>query len=279
MQLAAGFTTRTTSSAGASGTRNARPSLPGCTKGKSWFYFSHWTHWDDTPPQLGEQGEHRLTIQTRFKAEMWQKVAKEVGVPWRAAEAMHWQLGEADIARRVGAEIFTLSGPGTTVYIQSNSPPLPLPSAHQIGGGGNTLATQERLPDPRGACRPLLAPPLPPDCVPKFTAHQATPPGLAPIHKGAPPALALLHSQARGAVHTSCALPLPRVTEPITGANPSRTPATRKPSAVEASPQQQTLHRAIYPPAPPRPPLPALAQSPAHTTTTSTPSTCPPCQK
>jgi hypothetical protein len=35
----------------------------------------------------------------RFKPEMWSKVAEEMAVPWRAAEAMHWQLGEADMAR------------------------------------------------------------------------------------------------------------------------------------------------------------------------------------
>lgn len=41
---------------------------------------------------------------------MWAKVAKELSVPWRAAEAMHWQLGEADMARRAGVVPFSLSG-------------------------------------------------------------------------------------------------------------------------------------------------------------------------
>ena len=45
----------------------------------------------------------------RFKPEMWAKVAEEMGVPWRAAEAMHWQLGEADMARRAGVVPFSLS--------------------------------------------------------------------------------------------------------------------------------------------------------------------------
>ena len=40
---------------------------------------------------------------------MWAKVAEEMGVPWRAAEAMHWQLGEADMARRAGVVPFSLS--------------------------------------------------------------------------------------------------------------------------------------------------------------------------
>ena len=32
-----------------------------------------------------------------------------MAVPWRAAEAMHWQLGEADMARRAGVVPFSLS--------------------------------------------------------------------------------------------------------------------------------------------------------------------------
>lgn len=40
---------------------------------------------------------------------MWAKVAEELQVPWRAAEAMHWQLGEVDMARRAGQTPFTLA--------------------------------------------------------------------------------------------------------------------------------------------------------------------------
>jgi len=40
---------------------------------------------------------------------MWSKIAGEMGVPWRAVEAMHWQLGEADMARRAGVIPFSLS--------------------------------------------------------------------------------------------------------------------------------------------------------------------------
>jgi hypothetical protein len=45
----------------------------------------------------------------RFKAEMWAKVAEEMAIPWRAAEAMHWQLGEQEMARRAGVVPFSLS--------------------------------------------------------------------------------------------------------------------------------------------------------------------------
>ena len=40
---------------------------------------------------------------------MWAKVAEELAVPWRAAEAMHWQLGEQDMARRAGVTPFSLA--------------------------------------------------------------------------------------------------------------------------------------------------------------------------
>lgn len=48
-------------------------------------------------------------METRFKPEMWAKVAEEMAIPWRAAEAMHWQLGEQDMARRAGVTPFSLS--------------------------------------------------------------------------------------------------------------------------------------------------------------------------
>ncbi|KAL1894555.1 hypothetical protein Sste5346_005790 [Sporothrix stenoceras] len=49
---------------------------------------------------------------------MWAKVAEEMQVPWRAAEAMHWQLGEADMARRAGVTPFSLTA--TTIEASSS---------------------------------------------------------------------------------------------------------------------------------------------------------------
>jgi hypothetical protein len=46
----------------------------------------------------------------RLKPEMWAPLAAELSIPWRAAEAMHWQLGEADMARRAGVVPFALAG-------------------------------------------------------------------------------------------------------------------------------------------------------------------------
>jgi hypothetical protein len=54
----------------------------------------------------------KLMCSHRFKPDMWAKVAEEMQVPWRAAEAMHWQLGEADMARRAGVTPFSLQPGG-----------------------------------------------------------------------------------------------------------------------------------------------------------------------
>ena len=45
-----------------------------------------------------------------MKSEMWANVAKELGVPWRTAEAMHWILGEHDMANRAGTKPFAMNG-------------------------------------------------------------------------------------------------------------------------------------------------------------------------
>lgn len=64
---------------------------------------------------------------------MWAKVAEEMDIPWRAVEAMHWQLGRDDIAQRAGVVPFTLeTGPHTLplpsrlIYMRSN-PNMPTP--------------------------------------------------------------------------------------------------------------------------------------------------------
>lgn len=41
---------------------------------------------------------------------MWKPLAAELNVPWRAAEAMHWQLGQVEMARRAGVTPFSISG-------------------------------------------------------------------------------------------------------------------------------------------------------------------------
>lgn len=40
---------------------------------------------------------------------MWAEIAGEMAIPWRASEAMHWQLGEAEMARRAAVVPITLT--------------------------------------------------------------------------------------------------------------------------------------------------------------------------
>ena len=43
---------------------------------------------------------------------MWAKVAEDLQVPWRAAESMHWALGEQEMARRAGVVPFSMAPAG-----------------------------------------------------------------------------------------------------------------------------------------------------------------------
>ena len=78
---------------------------------------------------------------------MWALVAKEMGIPWRAAEAMHWQLGEQEMARRAGVVPFSLSN------IALDAPPKRT---------GNTGSTGRRGQSPGGASSPAVGPSAPP---------------------------------------------------------------------------------------------------------------------
>jgi Myb-like DNA-binding domain len=68
---------------------------------------------------------------SRFKQDMWSKIAEEMTLPWRAAEAMHWQMGEQEMARRAGVVAFSLLN---TPVPRSEHPQLP--SLAQLGLSG-----------------------------------------------------------------------------------------------------------------------------------------------
>lgn len=116
---------------------------------------------------LPEQQPYLLVLTAfRLKPEMWGTLAAELGIPWRAAEAMHWQLGEADMARRAGVVPFSLastSGSSTLPHGPSGMQPSgispgglqPSPSGI-IGYGaegshsrGSSVYTAERIGPPR----------------------------------------------------------------------------------------------------------------------------------
>ncbi|KAK4038924.1 hypothetical protein C8A01DRAFT_17021 [Parachaetomium inaequale] len=80
----------------------------------------HYQNYLERRSEWDEERKNKLArLYERFKPEMWAKVAEEMQVPWRAAEAMHWQLGEIEMARRAGVVPFSLN-------MTSNEPQGPM---------------------------------------------------------------------------------------------------------------------------------------------------------
>lgn len=100
---------------------------------------------------------------------MWSKVAEEMAVPWRAAEAMHWQLGEADMARRAGVVPFSLSS--TTLEPHGPQGPQRHSPSRSQGGGGHIHSLSQGS----------IGHSLPPANIPPTTRFQRT------IHNAPPP--------------------------------------------------------------------------------------------
>ncbi|KFX92451.1 hypothetical protein O988_07274 [Pseudogymnoascus sp. VKM F-3808] len=85
----------------------------------------HYQNYLERRSEWDEERKNKLArLYERFKPEMWAKVAEEMGVPWRAAEAMHWQLGEADMARRAGVVPFSLSSAPVDASAHGHTRPL-----------------------------------------------------------------------------------------------------------------------------------------------------------
>jgi hypothetical protein len=55
---------------------------------------------------------------------MWSRIAEEMAIPWRAAEAMHWQMGEHEMARRAGVTPFTLANTANNMHQPTHHRPL-----------------------------------------------------------------------------------------------------------------------------------------------------------
>lgn len=86
----------------------------------------------------------------RLKENMWEKLAQEMGIPWRSAEAMHWLMGEQEMAQRANIPVFRLSSPSPSVGISqlaTNSG-----ASHMHAGAAASLFQTE----PKGAAS-LLA--------------------------------------------------------------------------------------------------------------------------
>lgn len=50
-----------------------------------------------------------ITDTYRLKHDLWNPIANELGIPWRACEAMHWAMGEHEMARRANAIPFAIA--------------------------------------------------------------------------------------------------------------------------------------------------------------------------
>ncbi|RMY80572.1 hypothetical protein D0862_12674 [Hortaea werneckii] len=77
-------------------------------------YLERRSEWDE------EKKNKLARLYERFKKDMWEKIAKEMQLPWRAAEAMHWQIGEVEMAQRANVPVFHLAGAGN-----ASAPPPP----------------------------------------------------------------------------------------------------------------------------------------------------------
>jgi hypothetical protein len=130
----------------------------------------------------------------RFKAEMWSKVAEEMAIPWRAAEAMHWQLGEQEMARRAGVVPFSLSSaaidpPTTRTRRASTSLSRPRKGSSSRAIPGHLPGHPPQLPslEELTAGVPAYAPAPPPPREFYGRPEMGIPPGLMGPHLGMPP--------------------------------------------------------------------------------------------
>nr|RBQ97056.1 hypothetical protein FVER53263_00767 [Fusarium verticillioides] len=162
----------------------------------------HYQNYLERRSEWDEERKNKLArLYERFKPEMWAKVAEEMAVPWRAAEAMHWQLGEADMARRAGVIPFSLAA----VNVEGNNSHRSSPSRSHIHSQPQVSMPRDLgVPSPRIVYNrppPMIAssrtmvprresipPPPPLSMVPDPAEAQYVPgPGLAPIQNQPPP--------------------------------------------------------------------------------------------
>ncbi|KAL1861630.1 hypothetical protein Daus18300_008746 [Diaporthe australafricana] len=237
----------------------------------------HYQNYLERRSEWDEERKNKLArLYERFKPEMWAKVAEEMQVPWRAAEAMHWQLGEADMARRAGVVPFSLTSVNmqqdntrqspTRGHMHSHSQgSMPRSDPHLLGrythrGGTPHLAQQQphhhQHPPPP---LPLTIPPPVPTIPPPGSARGPLPPrreSLPPrqppgdpydhVHSAPGPGLAPIQTPGGRERSGTGTMHLPSVAELTTGVSPYSTPAyslgrtSASPSAT-ASPRQSVL--------------------------------------
>ncbi|KAH6848362.1 hypothetical protein B0I37DRAFT_162463 [Chaetomium sp. MPI-CAGE-AT-0009] len=260
----------------------------------------HYQNYLERRSEWDEERKNKLArLYERFKPEMWAKVAEEMQVPWRAAEAMHWQLGEAEMARRAGVVPFSLN-------VASNEPQGSMAQRISPTRGGHAHSQSQGslprdfsgLPSPRYTrgppgpgppphqIPPLIPPPTPTSAGsrPLSSRRESLPRGpfgpplsdaaeygygLAPIQTGGP---SFGHS--RGSISSGGGLP--GVAELTTGISPYSTPAY----AQGGPPPPPTPSHPYHPHHSQPPPHqhhhqyqhhPSTATSPIHSSVTASP--------
>lgn len=105
-----------------------------------------------------EEKKNKLArLYARFKDQMWQKVATEMGIPWRSAESMHWQLGEQEMSARANAPVFQLHPSATGLSSPQPAPALPAPHGFTPTNAAQLIPNQLPPPPPQ-QYQPLPAP-------------------------------------------------------------------------------------------------------------------------
>ncbi|CAI4217263.1 unnamed protein product [Parascedosporium putredinis] len=126
----------------------------------------HYQNYLERRSEWDEERKNKLArLYERFKPEMWARVAEEMAVPWRAAEAMHWQLGEAEMARRAGVVPFSLTTVSTNdpaVGHRRTSPSRGHGHAHSHGNVSRDAAITPRYGRGQMAPFPESSGPQPP---------------------------------------------------------------------------------------------------------------------
>ncbi|KAI1093786.1 hypothetical protein F5B19DRAFT_104497 [Rostrohypoxylon terebratum] len=75
----------------------------------------HYQNYLEKRSSWDEEKKNKLArLYERLKQDMWTNLSNEMNIPWRTAEAMHWQLGEQDIQRRAGVSQPFVMSPVTT---------------------------------------------------------------------------------------------------------------------------------------------------------------------
>ncbi|KAL2401683.1 hypothetical protein ABEF93_007878 [Exophiala dermatitidis] len=103
----------------------------------------HYQNYLERRSEWDEDRKNKLArLYERFRADMWARIAEEMAMPWRAVEAMHWQMGEHEMAKRAGVTPFSLANVASGVE-PAMLPPRP-PMRH--GGPGEPMPHHPPLP-------------------------------------------------------------------------------------------------------------------------------------